>query len=322
MIGNFDRSFGLRTFDDQNTVVGGVMSSQFSGGDPTILATVGHLSGSVTNTVLPQYANSSMPLIVPASSADVITSHGYRNVFRLPTKDSTEGMLFAHFLAHTYRPKRAVALTQDGDYGGDVARGFARQMELEKVPTDVLTFAQTKPALADVAQKILATGADYLYLAGNTETMGPLLPVLRGAGFLGTFGASQGFYNPLTIARYSHDLANVLVSSSMPPLDKVQAVNDDLSELRGNYGEVTPLTAFGFAATQLAINAIQRTGAVDRLSLIRALANSASYDTLVGTFNFAFSGDPADPNLYFYSLAGGKFTYVNSAHSSSFLIGS
>ncbi len=320
MIGNLDRSFGLRTFDDQDTIVGGVMTAQFSGADPSIVATVGHLNESVTNATLSQYANARMPLIVPASSADSITSHGYRNVFRLPTKDSIEGQLFAHFLVSKQRPVHAVALTQDGDYGRDVARGFVQQMGVEAVRTDSIAFPQSDPPLADIAKKIIAIQADYVFFAGNTDAMGPLLPTLRAAGFTGGIGASQGFYNPQTAQKYAREFGNGLVSTSMPPLDRVQAVNNYLSDLRANYGAVTPVSAFGFSAAQLAIAAVQRTGAIERLSLLRAFANAASYETLVGTFSFSFSGDPADPNLYFYSLVDGGFKYVNSAHSSSFLI--
>ena len=321
MIGNLDRSFGMRSFDDQNTIVGGVMSAQFAGDDPGIIATVGNLNESVTKAALSQYANAKMPLIIPASSADSLTAQGYRNVFRLPTKDSSEGQLFAHHLAtSSARPARAIALTQDGDYGRAVALAFVQQLGAERVQADTITFALSNPPLADIAKNILATPVDYVFLAGNTGSMGPLLPVLRAAGYKGAFGASQGFYNSQTLTDYAREFGNGWISTSMPPLERVQAVNDYLSELRANYGAVTPLVAFGFAAAQLVVDAIRRTGAADRLSLLRAFANGQSYETLVGTFGFNLVGDPIDPNLYFYAIRDGRFTYVNAAHASSFLI--
>lgn len=319
LFGTLDRSFGLRTFDDQNTVVNGIMSAQFAGDDPSIVATVGHLNASITKATLSQYANAKMPLIVPASSADVITSQGYRNVFRLPTKDSTEGSLFARYLVSSARPVRALALTQDGDYGRDVARGFAQQLTAQKIPVDTITFAQREPPLQAVAQKVIAAQADYVFLAGNAQEMGPLLAVLRAAGYKGRIGASQGFFNPQAAAQYAAEFAGGLISTSMPPLDRVQSVNDYVTGLRANYGDVTPVMAFGFAAAQIAIDAVRRTGAFDRLSLLRALT-TGSYESLAGTFGFGFNGDPIDPNLYFYAIEGGRFKYVNSAHSSSFLI--
>lgn len=320
-VGQLDRSFGIRTFDDENTIVGGIMQAQFAGDDPSVIATVGNLNASITIASLQQYANARLPVIVPASSADEITARGFRNIFRLPTKDSTEGRLFAYHLASlSPLPKKAIALTQDGDYGSDVARAFASQASNAKIPTEVLVFRETNPAYIDVARKIVSESADYVFLAGNSSTMGPILPALAAAGYKGGFGASQGFYNQETIQKYAGFLQTALFSTSMPPLDRIPAANDYLSNLRARYGEVTPLSAFGFAAAQLAINAVRRTGAADRLSLIRSLTSAGSYETLVGTFGFGPTGDPLDPNLYFYSIDVDRFKYRSAAHSSSFLI--
>jgi len=319
-VSQLEAAFGLRSFDDQDSLVGGISTAEFAGDDPTIIATVGHLSESVTLAALPQYANAKMPLIVPASSADAITRRGYRNVFRLPTKDTTEGQLFAQYLQRSAPPKRAVALTKDGDYGPNVAQGFTAQLRAEKITADTLVLRAAAPNFADAAKSILASGADYVFLAGNTASLGPALLALRAAGYKGTVGASQGFYNGESVQNYSRELGTALISTSMPPLEKVSAVSMDLSDLRASLGQVTPLSAFGFASTQLAINAVRRTGAADRLSLLHALQNAGSYDTLVGSFSFSFTGDPVDPNLYFYSIADGRFKYAGSAHSSSFLI--
>lgn len=318
LIGRLDRSFAMRAFDDQNSFVGAVMGAQFASADPTVIATVGHLSGSVTTTALQQYANARMPLIVPASSADRITTRGFRNVFRLPTKDSTEGQLFARYISAKARPAKAVALAADGDYGSDVAHGFVAQAGTEKFAATTIEFALAKTPFSEVAREVLSSGPDYVFLAGNAGEIGPVAPALRAAGFKGSFGASQGFYAPAAV-QYAKDLGNALISTSMPPLDRITSDFQYVGDLSAQYGQITPLLAFGFAAGQIPIAAARRTGVSDRLSLIRALGTGSSYDTLLGTFRFSLTGDPIDPNLYFYTLAGEKFKYVGASHPSSFL---
>jgi ABC-type branched-subunit amino acid transport system substrate-binding protein len=64
---------------------------------------------------------------------------------------------------------------------------------------------------------------------------------------------------------------------------------------------------------------MQRTGASARNTLLSALQTTGSYNTIVGTFSFGTTGDPIDPNLYFYAIKGGKLTYVRQAHPSGFL---
>jgi len=318
LTGALDRVFAVRSFDDQNSNVGAVMGAQFAASDPTVIATVGHLSGSVTATALPQYANARMPLIVPASSADVITSRGYRNVFRLPTKDSTEGRLFARYVIPKLRPARVVAVTTDADYGPDVARGFVDEASVEKVTSTTVTIKADNANYADVAKRALSFAPDYIFLAGNLRALGPVVPLLRTIGFKGTLGASQGFYTH-EAAQYSNELSSALISTSMPPLERVASAFQYLGDLNSRYGQVTPLLAFGFAAAQIPIAASRRTGSTDRLSMIRTLSTGGSYDTLVGTFTFSFSGDPVDPNLYFYTLRGGDFKYAGESHPSAIL---
>ncbi len=316
--GALDRAFAIRSFDDQNSNVGAVMGAQFAASDPTVIATVGHLSGSVTATALPQYANARMPLIVPASSADIITNRGYRNVFRLPTKDSVEGQLFARYVIPKVRPARAVALTPDGDYGPDVAQAFTGEASAEKVSTTTIAIDSKNPNLADGAKRVLSFTPDYVFLAGNVQTLGPIVPLLRTLGYKGSFGASQGFYTRAA-AQYASELAGALISTSMPPLDRVTSALQYLGDLNSRYGQVTPLIAFGFAAAQIPIAASRRTGSTDRLSMIRALSTGGSFDTLIGSFSFSFSGDPIDPNLYFYTLDNGNFKYAGESHPSSIL---
>jgi len=170
-----------------------------------------------------------------------------------------------------------------------------------------------------VAKNVVAANPDYIFLAGATDFMGPRVPALRAAGYKGAFGASQGFYNTQTIQKYARELGDALISTSMPPLDRVPVAFRSLSALRARFAEITPLIAFGYAAAELAIAVSRRTGSADRASLVRALSNG-SYDTLVGSYTFGLNGDPIDANVYFYSIADGRFKYAGAAHSSSFLL--
>ncbi|MBV8245385.1 MAG: ABC transporter substrate-binding protein [Candidatus Eremiobacteraeota bacterium] len=316
-----DRVFDVRTYDDRNAVATAALAAQFAINDPTCFATVGHLTGAITNSVLPYYNNALMPLIVPASTFDPITSHGYRNVFRLPTKDSVEGRLFAQALAHDVKPQLAIALTQDGDYGFEVARGFADQAHRSGFPAQIVTFSQEKPAYDKVAHDIVATKADYVFLAGNSVPMGPIVPALRKAGYQNSFGASAGFYTTLTLEKYADALGSAsIVSTSMPPVERIPAFNTYVTDMRTRFGQVTPLMTFGFAAAQLAIAAVKRINSTTRLSLAQALENSAPFDGLLGTYEFSFNGDPIDPNLYFYSIENGAFVYRAAAHPASFIV--
>ncbi|MDQ2679792.1 MAG: branched-chain amino acid ABC transporter substrate-binding protein [Candidatus Eremiobacteraeota bacterium] len=318
--GTLANSFGMRTFDDMDALATATVNAQFASDDPSIVAVIGGPSGSILNATLQTYVNTSMPLIVPTSTYDPITSHGYRNIFRLPTKDSTEGQLYARYLSDTAKPKYAIAVSQDGDYGYYVIQGFTQQAKVEHFKADSFIFAIDKPDYTAAAAKIVGVKPDYIFLAGATRTMGPLIPALRTAGYTGTFGASEGFFTAETADKYSKDLGKLVVSSSMPPLQRAPSAFQLLQDYQHRYGQIDGYSAFGYAAAQILIAASRRLGATGRITMLEALQNNGSYDTIVGQFRFTFSGDPIDPNLYFYSLEDGKFKFEKPAHPTGFVL--
>lgn len=318
-IGSFGTAFGYRTFDDQDALAQMIQNEQFAAADPSIVAAIGGLDGKLTAAALPSYANSQLPLLVCASTADAVTSRGYRSVFRLPTKDSTEGQLFARFLARRAKPKYAVAVTQDGDYGQDVASGFSDQSAALGIKSEQFTFAWNSPDYDAAAKALQAKKPDYIFLCGETKAMGPLIPALKKAGYAGSFGASEGFFNQTALDKYSKELGGAFVSTSFPPLDRAPDVANVLSDFRAR-ATVTAISAFAYAAAQIVISASQRTGATNRLAMLSALQAPSTYNTVVGSFQFDFQGDPIDPNLYFYAVDAATLKYTAAAHPTAFIL--
>jgi branched-chain amino acid transport system substrate-binding protein len=296
-----------------------IENAQFAASDPSIVAMIGGLDGKLTTAALPTIANLQLPLIVSGSTTNSITDRGYRNVWRVPTKDGTEGQLFARFLAKRARPKYALAVTQDGDYGPDVATGFGDQAAALGIKADTYTFAWDKPDYAGAAKGIVAKQPDYVYLCGETKALGPLVPALKAAGYTGSFGASEGFFNQLTLDTYGDALTAAFISTSFPPIERAPDVANVLTDFRAR-ATVTALSAFAYAAAQIVISASRRNNATNRLATLSALQTPVSYDTIVGSFQFGFNGDPIDPNLYFYTVTGGTFKYSAASHPTTFLL--
>jgi branched-chain amino acid transport system substrate-binding protein len=318
--GVLDKIYQVRTFDDQNLLATGLVQAQFACDDASIVAVVGHLSGRITDSVLRTYVNNQMPLLVPVSTYDRITAHSYSGVVRLTVKDSTEGHLAAKYVKETVKPKSVAVLYQDGDYGFDVATGFSDQMGGDKIACKALGFSWNKPDFAAVAKATADAAPEAVFLAGAVKDMGDVIPALHDAGYSGPLFASQGFWDNATIAKYPALVEGLTISTSMPPLQFAPQAYRSWVDYRQRYGDMTPLAAFGYAAAQIVIAIVQRTGASDRVALGRSLTFSTAYDTVVGTLSFLNSGDPQDPNVYFYAVKDGAWKYVRASHPSSFLV--
>jgi len=311
--------FSVRVFDDQNNAANGIVAAGFAIDDQTILAVVGHLSGSVTASCVRTYAEAGMPLVVPVSTDDAITSGIYHNLVRLPTRDFDEGQLHARYIVKTFGPKVAHALTQDGDYGPDVVNGYLAALKSLKVPAETTIFGIANPDYAGAADAVMKVAPDHLFLAGNLADMGPVLPLLRERGFKGTISASQGFFDGGLVTKYAAAAEGLTISTSMPFLAIAPTAYRIVSDYQRQYGAFLPPTAFAYAAAQVIIATVQRTGATARNTLLTGLTAGQQVNTVVGSFRFQPSGDPIDPELYFYTIRSGAFAYVKQAHPSGFL---
>jgi branched-chain amino acid transport system substrate-binding protein len=317
--GSFDTLFTVRTFDDQNLLAQAIVTAQFAVDDPNVICIIGHLSGRSTEAALSTYTNVSMPVIVPASTYENITAHGYAGVLRLGTKDSTEGQLGAAYVAKECKPTRVSILFQDGDYGFDTAKGFADQSQANKIACNTVKFSWEKPHFDDAAKQAVLTTPDLVYLAGSVTDMGTIIKTLRAVKYTGPIAASQGFFSAVTTDTYATDAEGLIVSSSIPPFQFAPTDLRIIQDYQQNYGTFTPLSALGYAGAQVAIAAIRHTGAKNRLLLWQAFQGPATYNTVIGSLSFLSSGDQVEPNIYFYEVKGGKWNYLRSAHPTDFL---
>lgn len=316
--GPLDPTFAVRTFDDQNSVAIALQNAAFAMGDSSVIGVIGHVSSRATIAALPTYASALMPLISPVCTDDRLTASNYRNVFRLQTKDSDEGRLFARAVIAQKHPKNPYVFVQDGDYGADVANGFINTMRQSKIPAQYSQFPYEKPDFAGVAATALLTNPDYAFLAGTVGDMGPLVAVLRDKGYTGPIGASQGFFDGAT-ARLGAAANDMQISTSMPYLALAPTTISIRTDYAVRYGPLSPICAFGYAAAQIFVQTIRRVNATARNTLLSAMLQGGPVSTLVGTFTF-LAGEPIDPEIYFYTVKDGNFSYVRQAHPSPFMV--
>jgi branched-chain amino acid transport system substrate-binding protein len=306
-------------YDDHNTAADATVQASFATTNQDTLAVIGHISSSTTLVTEPSYANAQIALIVPTVTDDRITERGYRNVFRLPTKDSDEGSLVAAY-AITTGSKAPVVVTQDTDYGPDVAGGFVRRAGALHVNAGAVQIAGERPDFAAAAGQVLTHAPDCVVLAGNVGDLGPLLQALRDKNYPGRLVATQGFFDAQTTKEFAKAAEGLVVSTSVPYYPLAPTALRDVQLYQARYGALPPVAAYGYAAVQLIRLAVRRTAAANRLSLIRALASGGVYDTVMGSYTFGPTGDVVDPNCYFYRVKDGKFTYERQAHPSGFML--
>ena len=313
------RVWGMRAYDDRNDIAVAANNANVAAADPSVVGIVGNLTAPMTLAALSRYANVNFAVVVPTVTADAVTNRNYHNIFRLPAKDSTSGRLFASSVLPEKRGVSTIAVSLDGDYGYDVARGFVQEAKSERHDSDVLLFPIKGFDPAQAARTVLNHNPGYVFLCGKTADLGPLADALRLAGYRGDFGASDGFYNGETLATYTKSLDGAYVASSLPPVDRIPSAVGLLTDFEREVGQITAFSAYGYAAAQVLIFASQRSAAYTRYSLLASMQRSPTFTTLVGQYSFNVFGDPLIPNIYLYTVGSGGFKYVRPAFRNGFI---
>jgi branched-chain amino acid transport system substrate-binding protein len=306
-------------YDDHNSAAEATVQADFATGAPDAMAVVGHLSATTTLATLQVYSNAQIPLIVPTVTDDRITERGFRNVFRLPAKDSDEGSLVAAYVIST-GSKAPHVVSQDGPYGPDVAAGFLRRAGAMHIGAVGTQFSLDNPAYDNAAAAVLSHAPDCVVLAGNADDMGPIIAPLRAKGYTGRFVATQGFFDAITLKEFAKEAEGLVIAAPIPYYPMAPSTRQYVTDYENQYGAITPVAAFGYAAVQLVRNAATRMSVTNRLAMIRALANGGSYNTITGNYQFGPYGDVLDPNCYFYRITDGKFSYERQGHATGFML--
>ncbi|MGH7737200.1 MAG: branched-chain amino acid ABC transporter substrate-binding protein [Candidatus Tyrphobacter sp.] len=312
--------FGIRPLDDQNSASASIANVSVAAADQTIVGIVGNLTDAVTVETLTAYANDGFALVCPSVHAVDLTQRGFHNVYRLPTRDDVAGRLFATTIFRKQPSAFALAVTLDGAYGPDVARGFIQQAKADRRNVDTVTLPARAFDPVAAARAVLARSPDYLLLCGTSPQLGPLVLALHDAQYGGAFGLSDGFFDPGTISQYGTLLQNAIVFADLPPLDRVPGIFQQLADLRREVSPISALIAYGYAAAQIVIQASQRTNALTRYSLLQGMQLAGSFNTLVGPYSFGPFGDALVPNLYFYKISGTSFEYVEPAIRNGYVV--
>jgi len=305
--------WGWRSYDDRNDTAQAAANASVAAADSTVVGIVGNLTAAMTIAALPRYANVGFAVVVPTVTADVITRRGFFNIFRLPANDSSAGQLFASTVLASRKSVPTIAVALDGDYGYDVARGYVQQAKSDHHPADVLLFPKGTIDPAAAARTVLDKSPAYVFLCGKTAELGPVAEAMRLAGYTGEFGASDGFWTQQTIERYAKTMDGAYVASPMPPLDKIPTIIQLLKDFQNEVGQITPFSAFGYAAAQLIIAAAQISNANTRTTLLQSLQHGGTFTTLVGQFRFNINGDPQIPDIYLYTVSAGGFKFARPA---------
>jgi branched-chain amino acid transport system substrate-binding protein len=270
--------------------------------------------------VSPNNTNACLTLAITSCGANAKTLRptGQNNFFRIAPPDHLQGRSMARFAARTLGVSSVAVINQLGGDGDLYIDGFAQ--ELARQGGSVVVRDNIDGATTDFTAflaRARAKGASAIYAVGDANVCAARAQLTTpSVWFLGTdnfTGDAACVKNALTNAAdmYGTYSAASPDYTSNPEAEKVRAAYSKA------YPKI-PISEYTFAAydsARILIDAIQSVVTANhgafptRAQVLAAVAKTAQFPGLTGTYSFDSNGDAISPMMSVYRVENGQWVY-------------
>ncbi len=309
--------------DDQATPDVGKNAATKLAGDDEVVAVVGTLNSSVSQSVQPVLSSATITQVSPANTGTSLTqgpdpankTRPYENYFRTCTNDAIQGPFAARYMYNTAGIKKVATIHDKLAYGQGLVAAFTE--EYKKLGGEVVAADTINPDEKDfssVISKVKAAGPDAVYYGGQYPQAGPLSQQAKAAGLKVPVMGGDGIYDPKYIELAGKTSEGDLATSVGAPTESLASAKAFVDAYAAA-GYKDPYGAYGgysYDAANAIINALKVSlaSAADaksaRQPTVDAMADVA-FDGATGKVAFDEFGDTTTKVLTTYKVEGGKW---------------
>jgi branched-chain amino acid transport system substrate-binding protein len=308
--------------DDQATPDVGKNAATKLAGDDEVIAVVGTLNSSVSQSVQPVLSSANITQVSPANTNPTLTQgpdpanpqRTYPGYFRTCTTDAVQGPFAANYLLES-GIKKVATIHDKKAYGQGLVAAFT---EAFKSGGGTITTAETinpdDKNFSAVISKVEGSSPEAVYYGGEYPQAGPLSQQMKAAGVSVPLMGGDGIFDPAYIELAGKNSDGDLATSVGAPTEQLASAKQFVTDYEAA-GYDDPYAAYGaysYDAANAIINALKVSlaNAEDaksaRQATIEAMG-SVSFDGATGKVAFDQYGDTTTKTLTVYKVEGGKW---------------
>jgi branched-chain amino acid transport system substrate-binding protein len=313
--------------DDEAKPDSGKNAATKLAGEDEVIAVVGTLNSSVSQSVQPVLSGSLITQVSPANTNPTLTkgadldnpNRPYPGYFRTCTTDAVQGPFAAKYLLDE-GIKKVATIHDKKAYGQGLVAAFT---EAYKSGGGEIVSAETiNPEDKDfsaVVSKTKGANPEAVYYGGEYPQAGPLSQQAKSAGLNVPLMGGDGIYDPAFIELGGKTSEGDLATSVGAPTEDLPTAKQFLADYEAaGYSE--PYAAYGaysYDAANAIINALKTSlaSASDAKSARQATIDAmskVSFDGATGPVAFDEFGDTTTKTLTVYKVEGGKWGAVKT----------
>jgi branched-chain amino acid transport system substrate-binding protein len=275
---------------------------------------LGEVASSLSLAAAPVAQSYQVPMISPASTHPKITQLG-NYIFRSCFIEPFQGSVMAKFaINHLNLKKAAILRDQESEYSHALANFFSD--DFKKMGGQILidlNYSSRAGNYRAQLLKIKSTKADIIFIPGYYREVEKIIPLAKEIGIRAVLLGGDGWdglhlnpqdQSPLLPAYFSHHFSAD---------DKNAAVQGFVSRFEEQYGHrPNGLSALGYDAASIALDAIQRSSDLSPKNIREAVASTRNFQGVTGVISINSDRNAIKPAVVLKVEPSGTFSYVAS----------
>lgn len=265
--------------------------------------------------------NASIPAI-GASCTNPMVTQGNDFYFRTCYLDPFQGTVMANYAIQN-GAKTAAVITQNGDdYSTGLGNFFKKSfLDLTGDPNAIVSesvFQTNEQDFNSILTNIKAANPDVIFAPSSVATAPLIIKQARALGITCPIMGGDTWENPAIVDVAGADAEGIIVSTffdenDTAATDEAKKFVTGYKERLGDPEEIIPaVSALGYDAYRVLLDAIERAGSTDGDAIRQALADTKDFEGVTGIINFDENGDALKDIAVIKTVKDGKFVYLDT----------
>lgn len=306
-IGGQTVKFELISEDDQADPKAGAAAAQRLV-DAGVTAVIGHFNSGTSIPASRIYYAAGIPQISPAATNPILTSQGYKTVFRTINTDAQLGFYAGKYAVEGRRAQRIGIVDDRTAFGQGMAEEFKKAVRAAK--GNVVGHEFTTDKAVDfnaILTSFKSKKVDLIFFGGLDPQAGPMARQMKQLQMDAVLMGGGGFTNKNFIDSAGPGAEGTLSWDYGLPLSKMPGGKSLIEKMKAKYNVETDLFApFSYDATWVVINAIVKANSTDPKVFVPVLA-ATDYDGVTGKIKFDKKGDLINPPATLFVVKNGEW---------------
>lgn len=301
--------------DDAGDAAQGATVAEKLASDPLVYGILGPNFSSVTEAMLRITSEAGIAQITSAASKPALTQKGYKNFFRVNSKDDDYGPAVADFIAQDLKAKNVYILNSKNTYNQGIADQVVAGLQKSKVKFMRATLVEQAKDYSSVLTAVKAQNPDIVFVSiMDPPDHAAIISQMRGLGIKAIYVGTEGAKDLKDFVQASEGKAEGAYMYHMAPdVYSIPAAADYVKQFESKYGSLSGWGPTAYEAANILLDAIEKAaqdGSISRDEVVKFVKQTSRSGILGFKIEFNDVGDLKSPATYIFQVVNGNFKQV------------